>query len=411
LGYFPNLFVLLHDLLDSSLESSAESLGFSKEKQTHHGELCPLIFVLHPPTGPLFVDVFGAFSQGYVSLHQPFMPELASTASSSCAFRQPPAELWALIFGHARRHLHDVALVSRLFYSLANPLLYRWISLEKPGRIFRLFATILDRRPRLAEYIVELHLTFKQNRLEGDVFFNSFRRLRRLLELEQMRNLKLLNLDMDLVQMQSEITLPAFHSNTPSWSIDKNEDAQCSGVKEPTFQLEVFATDMFCDEHLARFLASQTRIKRLALGGGFDTDFENFIIAQSKLSNNFLPELAFVDCDAAVAAPLIQGRPVTSVQLPLMESSSTVLSSLQASIAPEGVNQLILLLPRSTSPPSLLERVAEGAPRLMQLSIYFGVGYTFDEVYSSLLSLVQKLSDLIGITPRSLPFSRLTQVT
>jgi len=76
----------------------------------------------------------------------------------------------------------------------------------------------------------------------------------------------------------------------------------------------------------------------------------------------------------------------------LMDPDSSVLRSLIYSSAPGGVNQLVLLLPRTMSPSVLLQRISEGAPGLLQLSIYFGVGYVFDE--DSLISLGPSLSKL-----------------
>jgi hypothetical protein len=289
-----------------------------------------------------------------------------------------PAEIWLVIFQYAPQSLYNIALVSSTFYDFANPLLYQSIELKKVGSIFRLFTILVKRRPDFVEYIVKLRLKFRDIGTDGSVFLSSYKILQKVLEMEQIRNLKLLHIDLYLAPVKSHNILPIPRRKDLPLGVGSAPESTTSDGS--FLQLNAFATDIDCDASLAKFLHSQNMIKKLSLTGTPDNDFGEYIYSYSRLSSQFLPALATLECEPDFVAPLTYGRPVTSVELSLLEPESIALESLRNSSAPNGVSQLILFLPRSRSPSSLLQRVAMGAPRLVQLIIYFDMGCIFDEV-------------------------------
>lgn len=299
-----------------------------------------------------------------------------------------PSELWVLIFKHVQESLYNVALVSKSFYTLATPIFYRTISLTGLGKIFRLLDTLVYRsqRPRvgrengtgaegrrLGEYIVSLRLIFQSRWMSngdygGRLFEKSLRMVERMLEGEQMKNLKYLNLDLEYTARSAVLVLP----------------------RQVFFKLESFSTEMYCTEPVALFLHSQPSLKSLTLEGGYNFGFMDYIQKNSRsTAKPFIPNLTAIDVRPVLAPPILSNRPIKSVHFPIFEPEFFVLSSLKESRAPGGVTQLTLYLPRTTDPAGLLYLIAEAAPRVVELRIYFGSefgsGFSLDEVNISSL--------------------------
>lgn len=280
----------------------------------------------------------------------------------STTFRTPPNELWVIIFTHSTKSLYSLSLTSKLFHSLSNPLLYKRISLNKVGSIFSLLDTLLKRSRgrKYASWITELSITITKNWTNGAVFKESFSFIKKLLVMDELKGLKSLTVDVDLVHISSDILIPLTAS----------------------FKLNTFSSDLYCDENMFQFLVSQSSIRKLTLGGTFSPSFADLIHTPS--STPLLPNLTTLDADPNLAAPLIHDRPVSNLQLPLMELESYVLDSMKYSSAPGGITQLVLLLPRVKNPNKLIDMIADSTPGLVQLSIYFGIGCVFDQVRTPL---------------------------
>lgn len=353
---------------------------------------------------------------------------MSSTTTTATKTRLP-TELWALIFSYSTNDLYNLSLISRGFNTLTTPLLYKTISLDTLGRIFRFIRTIqtdLDfdfsfkseeqsceqqlsvnscarkRRP-LVEFIVDLRFVFKKTWTKGgSLFSNSFLLIKHFFSLPGLKNLKHLNLDMDLVSVSPDTVLSC------------PKDFVSSLVH---FRLTSFQSDLLCEAHMLNFLGSQPSLQRLVLGGPITIMFLNsvnaltplpsphhqqqapsvinppptpsFLPLTSPTSNAnapFLPNLSNIDTEPELAYSLIRNRPITYVQLPLIEPENHIFPCLRQSSAPSGVTQLVLLLPRSTDPRKLIQSVADNVPGLINLSIYFGSGVCFDEVSSLSLS-------------------------
>jgi len=201
-----------------------------------------------------------------------------------------------------------------------------------------------------------------------------------------LRNLKELKLNLPQVTSGTVLPIPKYRNGT---NLDGKLHSGDAFVTNFSFQLLSFEIDTECDIDLAKFIHSQKSIKKLSLGAPGDHAFKEYISFYKQHIPDFLPNLMDLDCIADLSGPLIYGRPVTHIQLQLMEEGSEALQHLRTSGAKTGVHQLILVYPLSTSPLTLLQQIAGIVPRLVHLTIYFDTDHVFNEPY--LVSLTPTL--------------------
>jgi len=207
--------------------------------------------------------------------------------------------------------------------------------------------------------------------------------------MEELRNLKVLDIRLQNRQMKSDIVFPI-----PNYKNGMDNDGKLhSGdafVTKFSFQLSGFMTDVECDVNMAKFLHSQKAIESLFLDYILDHGFKEYIIPYSPRAPDFLPNLSTLGCPAELTGHLIHGRPVKSVQLIKYKETSEALHYLRESSAETGVKIMFLIFPDSSSPLRLLEQIAENAPHLEELTIYF---HPEEILYGgALLSLTPALS-------------------
>ncbi|KAF9468952.1 hypothetical protein BDZ94DRAFT_1317514 [Collybia nuda] len=276
-------------------------------------------------------------------------------------FLHLPVELLHAIFQQTSTHdLLALSTTHSLFYSIAQPLLYRHISIPYPPRNAAVVIA-LAQKPQLAHHVRSFAIRLDSS----STFFNPFYQL----------------LAKALSAMTELTSLDLFVDPAASWVLQ--------GTHTNSFpRLRHFGCSFPLDANVAAFLSITEAVVELELDA-----ISTNLHSTSPLPVGSLPQLSQFVGSVQAAQAVVPGRPVESIHL----SSGDLTESDVVTLARSTAHVVILGATTSSLPVPLLEKLTHCMPHLVYLRMM--TTYNFSEApdvafYQNIASALASLSDL-----------------